>query len=416
MIENKSQEIIVIGSGMVGLSCALRLQEQGYQVMLVDKLGIGQGSSTKNACVLSASSVIPVSTPSLPKQIPGYLLSSSSPLRIRASYFPRVAPWLLRFLQAGRDAQVQKIATALKSLQQDTLGEHRSLAGNSEAAQYLQGTELIYLYLDPQSYWKDAYAWETRRANGVEFYEMEAEELREREPDLSPEYKFAIRAPKHGFVLNSQKYLEALSQKFFMAGGKFQQAEILAISSDQQWVELKTDMGKLASAKLVLAGGVWSANLAKKLGDKIPLESEGGYFINISNAGVKLHHPLINNKYKMAITPLSDSIRFAGLVEFSGLDGPSNFKLCQMLVNNAKSMFPTIHTEIFTRGHGQRPSISDSLPVIGPSSQFQNIFYAFGHQHIGMATGPVTGRLIAELIATNRPTVDLSPFSVKRFS
>ncbi len=415
-MENKTKEIIVIGSGIVGISCALKLQEEGFKITLVDKLGIGDGSSNRNACLLSASSVMPVSTPSLPKQIPGYLFASPSLLTIRSSYFPKVLPWLIRFLLAGRDQNVQKTSIALKSLQQDTLGEHKKLAGNSEAFQYIQESDLIYLYTNKQSYLNDSYSWKTRKINGVEFREMEADELREREPDLSSDYKFAVCAPKHGFILNTKKYLEALYQNFLLAGGKFKQVEVLNINSDQNRVELETDMGKLEAEKLVIAGGVWSANLAKKLGDRIPLESEGGYYIDISDPGIKVNHPLMNGKYKMAIMPISGKIRFAGLVEFGGIDCKSNFKLCKMLVDNAQQMFPSIQTEIISRGHGQRPSITDSLPVIGPSGKFQNIYYAFGHQHVGLSTGPVTGRLITELITTNNPTVDLSPFSAKRFS
>ena len=407
------KHLIVIGAGMVGLSCALHLQKRGHRVTLIDKRGFGNGSSNHNACILSVSSVIPVATPGLIKQIPKYLTMRNSPLIIRYGYFPRVMPWLLRFLWAGRHSNMQKTSTLLKSLQKDTLGEHERLTEDHAAKNYVARKELLYVYTDRQAFLNEAYFWDTRRRNGVVFHEVEEKQLRELEPDISDTFRFAVSVPDHGYITDTSKYLRALGEKFMEQGGNLIEDEVRRIDPGNN--KVNCGQGEHAADGIVLAGGVWSAALAKQLGDTVPLESEGGYYIDLPDPGISLSHPMLNLKFKMGITPIETGIRFAGLVEFGGLDCPENLDVCDVLVAAAKIMYPAIRLDGMTRHRGQRPSTVDSLPVIGRASRHENIYYAFGHQHVGLSTGPVTGRLIAELIDGEATSVDIAPFSAKRF-
>jgi len=205
-----------------------------------------------------------------------------------------------------------------------------------------------------------------------------------------------------------------LFKVFFEKGGRYIQAKALSISANQETVSVATDsFGALTAKKLVVAAGVWSKKLVNALGDRVSLDSEGGYYLELHNPGIKYEDSIAYNK--TIATSLSDRIRLAGTVELGGVDCRPNYDISQSMLKRLKYLLPGINAENVTRGHGQRPATSDSLPVISPSAKYKNVFYAFGHHHIGYSTGPLTGRLIAQMIAKEKTEIDIAPYSIKRF-
>lgn len=415
-ILNRKHEVLVVGSGMVGISTALELQKKGYTVTIIDHLGLGKGTSSKSACVLTSNFVVPFSNPTLHSKIPAYMFMKDSPLRIRYGYLPSALPFLTRFLWSGTSFKVQKSIEGLQNLfkTHNSYQAHKELAEGTAAAQYLEPMSVAYVYPTKKKYLAEAYTWDIKRKSGIKVVEYEGKQLRERYPFLNPEIQFAATIPETGKVVNPKKYAEALFKVFFEKGGHYIQAKALSISSNQETVSVKTDsFGSLSANYLVVAAGVWSKKLVNSLGDRVSLDCEGGYYLELHNPGIKYEDSIAYNK--TIATCLSDRIRLAGIVELGGVDCKPNYAISQSMLKTLKYLFPGINAENVTRGHGQRPATSDSLPVISQSGKYKNVFYAFGHHHIGYSTGPLTGRLIAQMIAKEKTEIDVAPYSIKRF-
>jgi D-amino-acid dehydrogenase len=408
--------VTVIGAGIVGVCSALHLQRQGFQVTLVDRLAPGEGTSFGNACVITDSGMVPLATPGIALNGLKMLLDRAGPVFIRPAYAANFAPWLLRFLRNSKPDRVQRSAKALADLSKDALREHHELADNTPAAQWLGDEPTLYPYESEAAYQKDAFSWQLRKQYDVKFDVIKDGELRELEPALNPAFRLAVRMPTHGRARNPSQLVKAHAGWLQRSGGTLLQREIRDIEvRDGKAVRLITDQEPLDVDTLVIAAGVWSARLSRKFGDLVPLESEGGYHITIQNHGIEQRHPLLVGKFKTGVATTDYGLRIAGMTEFAGLDPLPVAARFKILLRAVRQIFPAIHTEQYQEWRGQRPTLPDSLPVIGRSPRVGNVYYAFGNQHLGLSTGPKTGRLIAQLISGQPPAIDLSPFRVDRF-
>jgi D-amino-acid dehydrogenase len=178
---------------------------------------------------------------------------------------------------------------------------------------------------------------------------------------------------------------------------------------------LYTDGGAVPIQDLVIAAGVHSTRFAAELGERVLLEAERGYHVEFQAPGIGIARPVNAAKGKFFVTPMESGLRVAGTTEFAGLDRPPNPRRAEVLLEHAKRMFPGIRIQARSEWMGQRPSTPDYLPVIGPSPRFRNVYYAFGHGHLGVVSGAPTGRLIADLVASRPPSIDLRPYRVDRF-
>jgi len=409
-------DVTVIGAGIVGISCALHLQKQGYSVTVVDKLQPGEGTSFGNAGILAECGCVPVNLPGFAWKVPRLILDAHGPLSIPLSYSFKAAPWGLSFIWNSRTNKFNLIADALNSLLQNATERHLQQAQQNGASQWVTSSAYYYLYRDEASFKGDNIAWGARDERGITYKLLQSDALHEAEPAVSKQFNFAVSLNNHGFVSHPEKLVKALADAFIKKGGEIQLAEIRDIKfTDNKPTGLITHKETLPIKKLVVAAGVWSRKLVAKLDRDIPLQSERGYHIEIKNPGITLHNPIMFADGKLVATPMENGIRFAGLVEFGNIDDEPNEAFCHRLFYHAKRLFPDINTDDYTEWMGHRPSLPDSLPVIGCSAKHDNVFYAFGHQHMGLTLAPHTGELITQLISGEQPSVDLTPFSIKRF-
>lgn len=408
--------VTVVGAGIVGVCAALHIQRQGCKVTLVDRQAPGEGTSFGNACIITDSGIPPLASPGIAGSGLKMLLSSNEPVFIRPGYLPKMLPWLARFIGNSKMDKAIHSANALAAISRGALAEHHELADNTPAAQWVIDEPTLYPYFSDAAYQKDAFGWQLRKDHGVEFDIVKGDALRELEPALSPDFQFAVRMLTHGRVLNPSKLVKTHAEWLQRSGGEVLQREIRDIEiRDGKAERLITDQEALEVDHLVVAAGVWSTRLSAKFNDKVPLESEGGYHITIQNSAVELRHSLLVGKFKVGISPTDYGLRVAGMTEFAGLDAepvPARFELLKHAV---QQIFPGVNTEQYQEWRGQRPTLPDSLPVIGRSPGFANVFYAFGNQHLGLSTGPKTGKLIAQLITGQATDIDLAPFRVDRF-
>ncbi|WP_282045224.1 NAD(P)/FAD-dependent oxidoreductase [Roseibium album] len=412
-----STHVVVIGAGVVGVSTAIWLRRAGIDVTVVDRVEPGTSASTSygNAGVLAACSVAPVTAPGMIAKSPKMLLDPEFPLFLRWSYLPKLTPWLLKYLSHANDKDTRRISESLAPILYDSPSQHEALAKGTEAKEWLVNSDYSFVYPSREAFEADRYTWMLRRTAGFEPELLEGRAVQEFEPNLSPDMKLLAVMHDHGYVRDPGKYILALSQEAKKLGAKFVQAEVKDfVLTDGRVSKVVTSGEDLDCTQVVLATGVWSGGLAKKLGLAVPLESERGYHIVFRSAENGPETPMMITTGKFVATPMKAGLRCAGIVEFGGLEASASKAPLEFLRRKVAQTFPKLTFEKEESWLGHRPAPSDSLPLIGEIGA-SGVFAGFGHHHIGLTAGPKTGRILAGLISGDRQNIDLSAYNPQRF-
>ncbi|MEM9637345.1 MAG: FAD-dependent oxidoreductase, partial [Pseudomonadota bacterium] len=274
------QKIIVIGAGIVGVSTGIWLRRFGADVTLIDRAPPGQGTSYGNAGVLAACSMVPVTAPGLIHKAPGMLLNPDFPLFLRWGYLPKLAPWLMKYLRHANDTDTRRIAEALTPIVADSVEQHKALTRETEAAHWVTDSDYHFAYDSRAAFEADGYTWALRRAAGFEPIVVEGAAVREAEPHLSASVGCLATVKDHGFIRDPGAYVAALADVFEGLGGRIATGEVVDFDlASGRIAAVVTRQGRMACDAVVLATGVWSKPLMRKLGISVPLESERGYHI-----------------------------------------------------------------------------------------------------------------------------------------
>jgi glycine/D-amino acid oxidase-like deaminating enzyme len=415
---NDKKRVVVLGGGIMGLSTAIWLLRSGRPVTIVDPGIARRPASFGNAGVLAACSVVPVTTPGLIAKSPWLALDPNSPLFVRWSYLPKLAPWLFRYLKHANATDAARIAKGLAPLTRDSYAQHKALAGGTPAERWLQSSGYFFAYDSRAAFEADAFTWGLRRDAGFTWQELEGAALREFDPALGPKINFGILLQDHGFVLSPGGYIADLREVAVSLGAVTvaAQAHGFRLAADGSVRAVVTSEGEIAADAAVIATGAWSKPLTGPLGLDVPLETERGYHVMLYGPSLKPRQPTSVTSGKFVATPMADGVRCAGIVEFGGLDLPAHKPPIDLILRRVKEAFPTLtwtHTDEWL---GHRPAPSDSLPLIGEVPRHRGIFLAFGHHHIGLTTGAKTGRLLAGLINGEASGVDMAPYTPARFA
>ncbi len=415
-----SRRVGVIGAGMVGVCAASWLQRDGHSVFLIETGEPGHGASFGNAGCFNGSSVTPMSMPGVIRNAPRWLMDPVGPLSLRWSYLPTIAPWLVRFMRAGTPERVHAQAHALRSLVGPTLEALQPLISAAGAEDLVHRLGHLYVYRSAESLGKDHFAWELRRENGVEIDEFDADELRQLEPSLSRDYVRGVLVRENGHTSNPLKLVERLLEHFLRSGGELVRARAHGFRLDgRRLTAIQTNTGDLPADAAIVCAGAYSKPLAASLGDRVPLETERGYHLMIADPEVMPRIPTADADGKFVATPMDTGLRFAGTVELAGLAASPDWRRARVLLAQGRKMLPGLAAfhpeERISVWMGHRPSLPDSLPVIGPSRVTPDVVYAFGHGHVGMTAAPMTGKLVADLVADRPPSIDIAPFAAGRF-
>ena len=410
-----SQHVIVIGAGIVGASTALWLLRAGAKVTVVDRDGWASGTSHGNAGVLAAAAMVPVTGPGLLAKAPRMLLGRDEPLFLRWRYLPKLLPWLRRYLSHANDRDTRRIAAALAPIVSDAVDQHFALAQGTAAADYLETSYYSYAYETREAFEADSYSWALRAQYGFVPEIREGKDASAFEASLSPRITCLASLADHGYVRSPAGYVNALGQEIAALGGTFVKAKVTDFAiKDGRFSAAVTDQGQIEGDAAVLTTGVWSKPLMARLGFKVPLETERGYHIIFKGAKNGPSHPMMIASGKFAATPMDDGVRCAGILEFGGLTAGPSQPPFDLLRRQTKTAFPDMTWEGEIEWQGHRPAPSDSLPLIGEVRNTR-IFTGFGHHHIGLTSGPKTGRLLMQLITGQVPNLDLTPYAPTRF-
>jgi D-amino-acid dehydrogenase len=408
--------IAVIGAGMVGVCCGLYLQREGFEVTLIDRDGPGEAASFGNLGSFGIASCVPGAMPGILKKVPGMLMDSEAPLKIRWGYAARALPWFLRFLQQSRRENVEANASARQSLLDKVHEGIDPLVADAEATHLMNQAGLLFTFESEAAFEGASYAFDLRRRNGALLDVLDGNEARQVEPALSSNVVRGIRVPNLTHTFDPLRLVQALATLFERNGGRVERRSVRGFETGPDGVRaIRTDEGDLPVENVVLAAGVWSRELAAMLGTKVPLEAERGYHVMFHGTETKVNSAVLSVDRYLAVTPMLEGIRAGGTAEFAGVDAPPRYEIARSVRRHAEALFPGIKGESMSEWMGPRPSHPDSKPVIDRSPKHRNVYFAFGHDHLGLTMGGITGKLVAELATGKEPSVDLAPFRADRF-
>ncbi len=409
--------VVVIGAGIVGVSTALWLQRDGHEVVLVDRKGPAEGTSYGNGGVLASCSVVPVTVPGLLRKAPGMLFDKDGPLFLKWGYLPKLLPWLVRYLSHGSAEAVRRRAAALAPIIGDSLADHMALAGGTPAERYVVPADYLFLYRDRAHYEGDAFGFGIRDALGFKWDVLEGQAFRDYDPAWGPALTCAARFGGHGRISDPGAYVKALAAHAEAQGARLVIAEVTDIARENGRVTgVRAGGETIPCDAAVLATGVWSGPLAKSLGVNVPLETERGYHLELWEPSVMPRAPVMVASGKFVATPMEGRLRLAGIVELGGLDAPPSRAPLRLLERGIRAAIPGIEWKDTREWMGHRPSVADSIPLIGAAPAVAGAYLGFGHDHVGLTGGPKTGRILAQIISGRHPNLDLAPYSPARFA
>jgi len=409
------QRIGVIGGGITGISAAIFLRREGHQVTLYDPGDPGTGTSSGNAGVISTGGIIPTATPYVLKRVPKMLLDPYGPLTVRWRYLPTIAPWLFSLVMNGMPSRVEANARAKAALIDHAYDTYRLLTRETGTEEYIRHTGLLTVF-ETDKGWRNAqWILDLMRLCGRKFEVLSQDQIRQMEPGLAPIFRHAYLLPENGMIRHPGKLVTALHASFQSLGGAIVRHPVQRIERvDGVARRLVTDTGSDVFDSLVISAGAWSKTFIKQLGTRVLLDAERGYHIMLPQPDPGLRRPVNVYEDTMFLSPMEHGLRLTTGVELAGTDAPPDYTRARRMVKRAARAVANLKQEEQSAWLGFRPSTPNSVPFIGRAPGHANVYCAFGGGHIGMTLGPITGRIIADLVAGRDPGVDLSPYRLDR--
>ena len=406
-------EIAIIGAGVIGLTIAEALLAEGREVTLVDPGDPGMGASYGNAGTIADYAVSPVGTPDVLRALPSLLFDRNSPLAIRRAALPSLAPWLLRFARQSLPGAAARNARAIATLLAGAGPLWETLALRVSGAGILQHRGCLYLYETPAERRAAEAEMTRRRALGVSVEMLDAQALAALEPGLPPMAGAAF-FPQAVFLNDPGRMMGLLAAQV-LARAAHLRARVDRLLRQVDGVTLEGPGLHLHARRVVIAAGAHSRALAAMAGDRVPLDTERGYHVEWEMAAPRLSRPSCPTARGFYLCPMEGRLRVAGTVELGGLTAPPSPHRIAKLVEGARAIFPDLPATPDRTWMGFRPSLPDSLPVIGPSRGGAEVIHAYGHGHLGVTMAPLTAGIVADLVAGRAPRQDLGPVSPGRF-
>ncbi|MBL6456394.1 FAD-dependent oxidoreductase [Belnapia sp. T6] len=408
--------VLVLGAGVAGLSAALPLLRAGCAVTVLDPLGPAGGASFGNAGLLSADTAVPIALPGMLRKVPSWLADPLGPLVVRPGYLPRAAPWLLRWVAAGRMDRVHAISDAMRALHAPAFEDWRGLLGPENYAELVRRKGQVQIWDEPEETPSAALERGLRERLGIQAEVLGADELRQIFPGIARHVLRGVLVPGNGQTVSPPRIVRRLADLVLAEGGAIlpERAMKLIPREGGGWLVM-TNTDNHRAEHVVVAGGAWSRSLLDPLGLRVPLETERGYHLMLPAPSLMPSLPILYKSRNFGVTPMAEGLRVAGTVEIAGLEAAPDERRAQQLLGQLRGLFPGIEAGEPRLWMGFRPSTPDSLPVLGPVPGRPGLHCCFGHGHFGMTGGPPSGRLVAGMILGKPAPIDTAPYSITRF-
>ncbi|WP_299848678.1 FAD-binding oxidoreductase [uncultured Roseovarius sp.] len=411
-----TDDVTILGAGIVGICCALSLAERGAKVRLIDKGDPGQETSFGNAGVISPWSIIPQSMPGLWKQIPKLMFGHFRPLSVRPTFWPRMVPWGLRFLGNGTERKVRDISDAMDILCGPSVDLYRRHLEGTGHEDLVRDSLYVHAFRDGSRASLQSLDYRIRQEKGAPLELVGADELRRVEPALSHDFNAAVLIHGQARALSPGRIAAVLASKAKSLGVEILNTQVIDLTpADGAW-KIQCESGPLTASQVVVAMGAWSMQFLRPLGINLPLVAERGYHVEFTEPGVMLNNSITDTDAKFVASSMEGGLRVAGQAEFGDVDAPPNQHKSKQLLSQAKSVFPDLNDSQPNFWMGRRPSFPDNLPILGKLGKFNGLYGCFGHSHYGLMMAPKSGELLAAEILGQKPNLDLTAFSASRFS
>ena len=404
----------IIGAGIQGVCNALFLQKKGFAVTLFDRDEPGNAASYGNAGHFSPYASVPLNRPDVVSDVPAMLLSSRGPLALKWNYIPKMLPWFYQFLKNCSKKNMKHTAKYMHQILNLSLPAFDELFDEIDVNNLIENNGILYVW-NNQNLKSRNLEIKIRDELGVKQQILNSKEIHDLEPNLKPFYHGGVFYDYARHARNPKKILIKLFENYVKKGGKFLKINIDDLNFDQNKPVLKSENQRFIFDKLVIACGAFSKKLTDKLDEKIPLDTERGYHIHFKDFDYLISRPVVYSNRGFGMTPMEQGLRVVGTVEFGGLDNPVSKRRIKNLLLNANEMLDGL-PEHKDEWLGFRPTLPDFLPVIGPSKNYDNVFYCFGHHHLGWTLGAISGKIISNMIAQENTNLDLQPYSSLRFA
>ena len=406
----------VIGAGIQGICISLNLIKKGFKVTIMDKEDPGKVSASYgNAGHFSPYASVPINRPDILADVPSMLLNSNGPLALKWNYVPKMIPWFWKFIKNCSTKNMMHTAKYMHQILDLALPAYDELFEEIDVSGLVESKGILYFWTN-----KDLKSRELeikiRNELGVKQQLLTPHEIHDLEPNIKKIYHGGALYSNAKHARNPKKILLKLFDLFIKKGGKFEKQNVQSISftSDNK-PRIKSETQNYLFDKIVIACGAFSKRLTDNLDERIPLDTERGYHVHFKGYDHLLSRPVIFLNRGFGITPMEQGLRVVGTVEFGGLKNPPSKKRILNLINNAKYLFPELK-EHEDEWLGFRPTLPDFLPVLGASKNYKNLFYSFGHHHLGWTLGAISGKIISGIIAGENTNLDLTAYNSQRFS
>lgn len=410
-------DIVVVGGGVVGISCALALQADGRDVTVIEPGPVGQGASWASCGCIAVGEIVPLSQPGMLKQVPKWLLNPEAPLAIRPATALRMLPWFARFTANARQAPMRAIASDLAQLTFQATGDFKDQIARYGIRDMLIERPVLKLFDGDKDRATMAAAFDLAREMGCTIDEISGAEAHEMEPAIAPDFRYAAVLRDWSHVADCVRLVQELTDAFLNRGGVIHTGHALGFETlDKTVTKVRVDGQNAVDAReVIIASGTASKALAKDIGIALPVEGLMGYWTGLADHGTGLKHTVFYPAGGFGMTPHEKVLAVAGTVEIAGPRSHAKWRRADMLVKRARRVLPGLQTQTAERRMGRRPFTPDTRPIIGRTQRYTNVTFATGHGQLGLTLGATTGRLVADIIAGRRTNSDLSCFSPDRF-
>jgi len=411
-----SEKVVIIGAGVIGAACALAIQADGHEVTIVDRDAPCAGASFGNAGVIVDSSCVPTAMPGIVFDVIRMQGQKYPPLSIRPAYLHKILPWLIRFVWQSRPAAATANGTHLHALTEHAVQAWHQLSDGTTLRSLIRESGWLKVYESESAFAATSKARALMDQIGTKYEVLNGAQVHDLEPNLAPIFKFGCYQKDCLRILNPQRLVQGMVDLLVERGGSYRQFDVNSLDVENDLVSLRGPAGKLTCGRVLIATGAWSRTLAKQLGDDVPLDTERGYHLMLhQSTAALLNSAVVNGESSFVLSPMETGIRLTSQIEFAGLTAAPDYRRVRSLLPAAKRMLPGLDCRETSVWMGRRPSLPDSLPVLGFSSRSKRVLYAFGHQHLGMTMAAITGMLMADVLAGRKPVVDLAPYDPGRF-
>jgi len=398
---------------------ARELAARGEKVVLIDRQEPGRGTSFGNMASIAVNGFDAASRPSTWKKLPFWMMNQQAPVTADPLYAVKMIPWFLRFLAAGKPKRIREIEDAGASLATRSLADIRNLLAQLDAPELISEATCLQLYETEKAFRDGRDNLALMERYGLKYEVLTGAALREREPLLNPAIPKAVLLPDNHYITNPLGYVTRMAEDMQSRGGELLRGDLGRIERDNRGVTavVLKDGRRIETDRAVVAAGMETSEIARSLGEPIPLETERGYHTQIMapGGGGALRYSLIWPERAFMVTPTAGGIRVGGSVEMAGLHRAPNWRRARILVEHAKFAVPSLEVENTTEWMGHRPATPDTIPILSASAKTKGLFYATGHGHLGLTYSATTGIVMADLVQGRTPAVDLKPFRIDRF-